>query len=162
MLRYIHILQLNFLFFDWLFCKYAECIENVHFTPRTAPRLRKVLLVRDRARERHIDWSTFFHWVKLLIFFMFSDILKPFYFIILHKHKQMILFFCRVWIRLINLHLLLLVKQDKSNALAWIWCLSNALGPAGLGHWTHQNSVRVHWICLISLEKVNAHLLTSN
>ena len=30
------------------------------------------------------------------------------------------------------------------------------------GHWTHQNSVRVHWICLISLEKVNAHLLTSN
>ena len=37
---------------------------------------------------------------------------------------------------------------------------SNALGPAGLGHWTHQNSVRVHWICLISLEKVNAHLLT--
>ena len=32
----------------------------------------------------------------------------------------------------------------------------------GLGHWAHQNSVRVHWICLISLEKVNAHLLTSN
>ena len=32
---------------------------------------------------------------------------------------------------------------------------------SGLGHWTHQNSVRVHWICLISLEKVNAHLLTS-
>ena len=25
-----------------------------------------------------------------------------------------------------------------------------------------QNSVRVHWICLISLDKVNAHLLTSN
>ena len=38
----------------------------------------------------------------------------------------------------------------------------NALSPAGLGHWTHENSVRVNWICLISLEKVNAHLLTSN
>ena len=25
----------------------------------------------------------------------------------------------------------------------------------------HQNSVHVHWIYLISLEKVNAHLLTS-
>ena len=37
---------------------------------------------------------------------------------------------------------------------------SSALGPVGLGHWTHQNSVRVHWICLISLEKVYAHLLT--
>ena len=40
--------------------------------------------------------------------------------------------------------------------------MSNALGPAGLGHWTHRNSVHVHWICLISLEKENAHLLTSN
>ena len=51
----IHTLQLNFLFSDWLFRKYAECFENVHCTPRTAPRLREVLLVRDRVRERHID-----------------------------------------------------------------------------------------------------------
>ena len=36
----IHTLQLNFLFSDWLFTKYAQCIENVHWTPRTAPRLR--------------------------------------------------------------------------------------------------------------------------
>ena len=36
----IHTLQLNFLLSDWLFSKYAECIENVHCTPRTAPRLR--------------------------------------------------------------------------------------------------------------------------
>ena len=36
----IHTLQLNFLFSDWLFRKYAECIENVHCTARTAPRLR--------------------------------------------------------------------------------------------------------------------------
>ena len=50
----IHTLQLNFLFSDWFFSKYAECIENVHCTPRTAPRLREVLLVRDRERERHI------------------------------------------------------------------------------------------------------------
>ena len=51
----IHTLQLNFLFSDWLLSKYAECVENVHCTPRTAPRLCKVLLVRDRTRERHID-----------------------------------------------------------------------------------------------------------
>ena len=51
---------MNFLFSDRLFSKYAECIENVHCTPRTAPRLREVLLVRDRReRERHIDRSIF-------------------------------------------------------------------------------------------------------
>ena len=44
-------LKLNFLFSDWLLSKYAEYIENVHYTPRTAPRLREVLLVRNRARE---------------------------------------------------------------------------------------------------------------
>ena len=63
---------------------------------------------------------------------------------------------CLISFEKVNAHLLI------SNYLARIWCLSNALGPAGLGHWTHQNSVRVHWICLISLEKVNAHLLISN
>ena len=36
----IHTLQLNVLFSDWLFSKHAQCIENVHCTPRTAPRLR--------------------------------------------------------------------------------------------------------------------------
>ena len=41
----IHTLQLNFLLSDWLFSKYAECIENAHCTPRTASRLREVLLV---------------------------------------------------------------------------------------------------------------------
>ena len=56
----IHTLQLNFLFSDWLFRKYVECIKSVQNTPRTAPRLREVLLVRDRVRERHIDWSIFF------------------------------------------------------------------------------------------------------
>ena len=75
----IHTLPLNFLFSDWLFCKYAECIENVHCTLRTAPSLHKVLLVHDRACECHIDLPIFFHRVKLLIFFMFSGILKPFY-----------------------------------------------------------------------------------
>ena len=52
--------QLNFLFSDWVYSKYAECIENVHCTPLTAPRLHEVLLVRDRARECHIDWIHFF------------------------------------------------------------------------------------------------------
>ena len=51
---------LNFLFFDWLVSKYAECIENIQCTPRSAQRLRIMLLVRDRARDRHIDWSIFF------------------------------------------------------------------------------------------------------
>ena len=32
----IHTRQLNFLFSDWLFSKYAERMENVHCTPRTA------------------------------------------------------------------------------------------------------------------------------
>ena len=72
----IHTLQLNFLFSDLLFSKYVDCIKNVHCTPRTTSSLREVLLVRDRMCERHIDWSIFFHWVKLLIFFMFSSILN--------------------------------------------------------------------------------------
>ena len=81
-LTLIHTLQLNFLFSDWLLSKYAECIENVHCTPRTAPRLRPdcarcFWCVIARANVTSTD--TFFHWVKLLIFFMISGILKPFY-----------------------------------------------------------------------------------
>ena len=82
------------------------------------------------ARVNVTSTDTFFHWIKLLIFFVFSGILL----IIFHEYEQMILFFCRVWNRLVNLHLLFRVKWDKPNALAWIWCLSNALGLAGLGH----------------------------
>ena len=59
-LKLIHTLQLDFLFSDWLFSKYAECIENVYCTPQTAPRLHEVLLVCDPACERHIHWSIFF------------------------------------------------------------------------------------------------------
>ena len=51
----VHTLQLNFFFYDWLFSKYAEYIENVHCTLRTAPRLRKMLLVRDHACEHHMN-----------------------------------------------------------------------------------------------------------
>ena len=51
----IHTLLLNFLFSGWLFSKYVECIENVYCSPRTAPRLLDVLLVRDRAGDCHID-----------------------------------------------------------------------------------------------------------
>ena len=35
--------QLDFLFSDWLFSKYTECIENVHGTQCTASKLREVL-----------------------------------------------------------------------------------------------------------------------
>ena len=74
----------------------------------------------------------------------------------------MIVYFWHVRIRLINLHLHSLGKCDKSKHLFWSWCVSNPLSPAGLWHWTHQNWVHMHWICLISLSKVNAHLLTCN
>ena len=85
-LKIIHTLQIDFLFSDWLFSKYAGCIGNVHCTPRTAPRLREVLLVRDRARERHMGWSIF-SLGKGLIFFMwhFKAILS----IIFHELEQM-------------------------------------------------------------------------
>ena len=39
-LTFIHTLQLNFLFSDWLLSKYTECIENFHCTPRPAQGLR--------------------------------------------------------------------------------------------------------------------------
>ena len=55
LLMEIHTRLLNFSFSDWFFSKYAEYIENVHCTPRTAARQREVLLVHDRAREHHID-----------------------------------------------------------------------------------------------------------
>ena len=38
--------------------------------------------------------------------------------------------------------------------------MHSALRASGIG--MHQNSVRMHWICCISLKKVNAHILTSN
>ena len=73
------------MFSNWLFSKYAECIDNVHCTPRTAPRLRS-----DRARcfwcVNVTSTDPFFHWVKLLIFFLFSGILKPILFMIFHEH----------------------------------------------------------------------------
>ena len=94
----IHTLQLNFLFSDWLFSKYVECIGDVHCTPGTAPRLREGLVV---VRVNVTSTDPFFHWVKLLIFSLF---------IICTKHEQMIVVICCVWIRFINLHFLLLVK----------------------------------------------------
>ena len=58
---------------------------------------------------------------------------------------QMILYFCFVWLRLINLLLLSLRKYNKSKHMLWIWCLSNALGPVGctpqgIGHITIQGT----------------------
>ena len=43
-----HTLQLDFLFFDWLFINYTECIENIQCTLLTVPRMREVLLLRVR------------------------------------------------------------------------------------------------------------------
>ena len=66
---------------SWFFSKYAKCIENVQWTPRIGPRLREVLWMHDCMHDHHIHWSIFHcvKMVKLLIFFMFSGILKPFY-----------------------------------------------------------------------------------
>ena len=47
--------------------------------------------------------DTFFQWVKLLIFFIFTGIYKTFYLQFFQKHEQMILFFCSVWIWSIGL-----------------------------------------------------------
>ena len=49
-------------------------------------------------------------WLSFILLFLHINKHGPILFIIFHKHEQIILFFCRVWIRLINLHLLLLVK----------------------------------------------------
>ena len=62
----IHTLLLIFLFSDWFFSKYAECIENVHCTLRTAPRLHEVLLVRDRARVNVTSTGPFFSLGKVV------------------------------------------------------------------------------------------------
>ena len=80
-LTLLHTLQLiSFLFSDWFFSKYVACIENVHCTPHPASSLRKVLLLCDRAHDCNIDWSIF-HWVTLIIFFMFSGNWKAISFI---------------------------------------------------------------------------------
>ena len=109
----IHTLQLNFLSSDWLFSKYAECIENVHCTPRTAPRLRPdcaMCFWCVIACANVTSTDPFFSLGKVVNILHVQWHFKTILFIIFHEHEQMILFFCRVWIRLINLHLLLLVK----------------------------------------------------
>ena len=56
----IHIIHSSSISCCLIGSNYPECIEIVHCIPRTAPRLREVLLVSDRTRERHIDLSIFF------------------------------------------------------------------------------------------------------
>ena len=91
----------------------TRSVENVHCTPRTAPRLRPdcaMCFWCVIARANVTSTDPFFSLGKvgniLHVYWHFKTIL----FIIFHEREQMILFFCRVWIRLINLHLLLLVK----------------------------------------------------
>ena len=50
-----HTRQLNFLFIDWFFSKYVECIKNSARQDYVC----EVLMLRDLARDRHIDWSIF-------------------------------------------------------------------------------------------------------
>ena len=116
---------------------YWKCLMHSAYCAKTA---RGAFGAWSRAWTSH---RLFFHLVKLLILFMFSWIFKPFYIWFFTNISKWFLFFCRVWIRLITLHLLLLGKCDKSMHLPWIWCLSNTLGPTGLWQWAHQNSVLV-------------------
>ena len=44
----IHALLRNFLFSDWLICKYTKCIENAWGTPHSVPRLSIALMVPER------------------------------------------------------------------------------------------------------------------
>ena len=127
-----------------------------------------VLEMSDALCVLHLDYTLRFWCVNVCVnvksidpFFFFSlgevvNILhvkwhsKAILFIIFYEHEQMMLFFCCVWIRLTNMHLILFRTHNKSKHLPCIWCLSNALGPAGLWHWTHHNSVHMHQICFIS------------
>ena len=143
---YIHTLQLNFLFSEWLFSKYAECIENVH----CAQAARGAFGAWSRAWTSHRPIH-FFHWVELLIFFMFSGILRSFY---LQFFTNMSKWFC----------------FSVVYELGLVWTFLNLMlvqctraGPAGLGHWKHQiQCTCIGFVFNISLEKVNTHLLTSN
>ena len=75
----------------------------------------------------------FFHWIKLL----YSSCLVAFWSYFnrdFHEHNQTISFFCLLWIKLMNLHLLLLGKCDKSiNALAMNLMLVQCAQPSGFG-----------------------------
>ena len=130
---WIHTLQLNFLFSDWLFTcsKYWKCQQHSVYCAQTA---------RGAFGAWLCAWTShwlihFFHWVKLLIFFMFSDILRPFYLEFFMNMSNWFLFFCHVWIRLINLHLLLLGKCDKSmHLLEFDACpMYSTLRASGIG-----------------------------
>ena len=107
-LMMFHTLQLNFLFSDWFFRNTRSVLKM-----STALRVLRTDCARCFwcviTRVNVTSTDPFFHWVNWLIFFMLSGILSHFIYDF-HKHKHMILFFCRVWIRLINLHLLLWVK----------------------------------------------------
>ena len=59
------------------------------------PRLRKVLLVRDRVRERHINCSIF-SLGKAVNILNVKWHFKAILFVIFHKHEQMFLCFCHV------------------------------------------------------------------
>ena len=89
LLQTIHTLQLNFLVYDWLFSKYAECIENIHCTPRTAPtadyaRCIWCMIVRVNVTSTDQYFSLGKVVNILYVYWHFKAIL----FIIIHEHEQ--------------------------------------------------------------------------
>ena len=87
------------------------------------------------------------HFEKLLIFFIISGILKPFY---LQLITNMILFFFRVWIRSIMRKSCSCSRNDSNLVqLRWCWCSSNALTFGFCTGWA-STSVHMHWIWIIT------------
>ena len=55
----IHTLQLGYLLSDWLFSKYAECMENVQCTPEYCAHTAWGAIGKWHVCDRHIVWSIF-------------------------------------------------------------------------------------------------------
>ena len=114
------------------------------------------------ARVIVISTDPFFHWVKLLIFFMISGILKPFYLYFFHEHEQISFCFSVVYELGQYMRKSCSSRHDSNPVhLRRCWCSSNAL-TFGSCIGRAPTSARVHWIWIISLVTRLTHLLTYN
>ena len=109
----------------------------------------QVLLMHESTHKRHINSS-----ICGQVLLKFNGNSKPIYLLFIINISNLFCF---------------LLCMNYVNKFAFIFALemwqvnSFALNLMLIQwHWTHQESVRVHWICVISLTKGNAHLLTYN
>ena len=107
-------------------------------------------------------WETtwFSRVCPLNIFFLFSGILKPFYNFPWTWAKNFVFLSCMYLVNKFAFTFACEVRQIQCTCLKLM--LVQCTRPYRPRALDASNSVRVHWICLISLIKVNAHLLTSN